>query len=168
MRLIAGALLALAAYSTMAAELTGRVVGIADGDTITVLAPGNTQEKIRLGGIDAPEKGMAFGNVSKQSLSDLAFGKTVVVEWHKKDKYGRLVGKVMVDGLDANLEQVNKGLAWHYKDYQGEQSPADRDAYATAENDARAARSGLWAEPDPMAPWAYRKMKREISKTRAE
>lgn len=169
MRLAVAVFLAFSTYSSLAAELTGRVTGIADGDTLNIFIECVKFEvPIRLAGIDAPEKGMAFGNVSKQSLSDMAFGKTVTVEWHKKDRYGRLVGKIMVDGLDANLEQVKKGLAWHYKDYQGEQSPADKDAYASAENDARAARSGLWADPDPIAPWTYRKMKRETPQARAE
>lgn len=162
MRFIAGALLALTAYSTVAAELTGRVTGIADGDTLNVFIEcAKFEMPIRLAGIDAPEKGMAFGNVSKRSLSEMAFGKVVIIEWDKKDKYGRLVGKVSVDGLDVNLEQVKKGLAWHFKEYQDEQTQADRDSYAKAENDARAAKAGLWTDHDPIAPWAWRKMKSE-------
>lgn len=147
--------------SASAAELTGKVIRIADGDTLTVLIDcAKLDVPIRLAGIDAPEKGMAFGNVSKQSLADLAFGKQVVVVWGKKDKYGRVVGKVLVDGLDANLEQVKRGLAWHYKEYESEQTAEDREAYATAETAAKTAGAGLWKDKEPTPPWAWRKAKR--------
>jgi endonuclease YncB( thermonuclease family) len=136
--------------------LTGKVVGVADGDTITVLDDTNTQHKIRLSGIDAPEKKQPFGQRSKQSLSDLVFSKTVTVETGKTDRYGREVGKVLVDGLDANLEQVKRGMAWHYKAYEREQSAIDRKVYAEAENEAKAARRGLWADADPVPPWEFR------------
>jgi endonuclease YncB( thermonuclease family) len=86
--------------------ITGRVVGIADGDTITVLDNTNTQHKIRLAGIDAPEKKQAFGAVSKKSLSDLVYGKQMDVDWQKHDQYGRFVGKVLSGGLDVNLKQI--------------------------------------------------------------
>lgn len=131
----------LLANVTVASTLEGRVVGVADGDTVTVLDSRNTQFKIRLMGIDAPEKKQAFGNKSKQSLSDLVFNKEVTVEYSKKDKYGRTVGKILVDGVDANLEQVKAGMAWHYKQYQSEQAVADRRLYALAEEQARVGRS---------------------------
>ena len=86
-----------------ALTIEGRVVGVADGDTITVLDNTNTQHKIRLAGIDAPEKKQPFGNVSKKSLSDLVYGKQVSVDYNKQDRYGRTVGKVMAEGVDANL-----------------------------------------------------------------
>jgi endonuclease YncB( thermonuclease family) len=147
--------------SAYAAEMTGKVIRIADGDTLTVLVDcAKLDVPIRLAGIDAPEKGMPFGTVSKQSLADLAFGKQVVVEWRKKDKYGRVVGKVLVDGLDVNLEQVKRGLAWHFKEYEGEQSAEDREAYAAAEATAKAAGAGLWKDKEPTPPWAWRKAKR--------
>lgn len=120
----------LLANASTADTLHGRVVDIADGDTVTVLDATNTQWKIRLMGIDAPEKNQAFGNRSKEHLSALMFNRQVQVEYNKKDKYGRTVGKILVDGVDANLEQVKTGLAWHYKQYQREQSPDDRAAYA--------------------------------------
>lgn len=110
--------------------ITGKVVSVADGDTITVLDADKTQHKIRLNGIDAPEKAQPFGQLSKQSLSDLVFGKTVQIDANKVDRYGREVGKVLVDGVDTNLEQVRRGLAWHYKAYQREQQPEDRLTYA--------------------------------------
>lgn len=137
--------------------LTGRVVGIADGDTITVLDSTNTQHKIRLAGIDAPEKKQPFGNNSKKMLSDLVFGKTVDVNWDKRDRYGRLVGKVIVDGVDANLEQIKYGLAWFYRKYQNELTQNDRLAYLQAEENAKKSRLGLWVYPEPEAPWDFRK-----------
>lgn len=151
----------LAANSAPADTLSGRVVAIADGDTVTVLNASNTQFKIRLMGIDAPEKKQAFGNRSKQSLSSLVFNKQVTVEYNKKDRYGRTVGKIIVDGIDANLEQVKVGLAWHYKQYQREQSEEDRLAYSEAEDKARNARRGLWQEIEPTPPWEYRKVARD-------
>jgi len=140
----------------------GRVVRIADGDTITVLDGANTQHRIRLQGIDAPESHQAFGTQSKNSLSDMIFDREVTVEYDKIDQYGRIVGKILLDGKDINLEQIKAGMAWHYKEYQREQSPTDRDLYAHAEDEARNARRGLWADADPVEPGAFRKeQKRE-------
>lgn len=153
------ALMALA-LASHAETITGRVVGIADGDTVTVLDAQKVQHKIRLAGIDAPEKAQPFGNRSKESLSDLAFNKTVVVETDKRDRYGRAVGKVLVNGRDVNLIQVERGMAWHYKAYEREQSPNDRMLYDAAEAGARAARRGLWRDSEPTPPWDYRKAKR--------
>ena len=143
-----------------AATLEGRVVGVADGDTITILDTTNTQHKIRLAGIDAPEKRQPFGNVSKQSLSDLVFGKQVVVDYQKLDRYDRVVGKVFVDGMNANLEQVRRGLAWYFKKYKSELVLDDRLAYLHAEEDAINARIGLWVEPNQIPPWEFRKANR--------
>ncbi len=137
--------------------LSGRVVGVADGDTVTVLDASNTQFKIRLLGIDAPEKKMPYGNKSKEYLSALVFNKQVTVEYSKKDRYGRTVGKIIVGGLDANLAQIKAGMAWHYKQYQREQTVADRGLYAQAEEDARGSKRGLWKDADPVAPWDWRK-----------
>ena len=137
--------------------LTGRVVRVADGDTVTVLDSSNTQHRIRLAGIDAPESHQNFGTQSKKNLSDMVFGKDVSVVYQKTDQYGRLVGKIVLDGKDINLEQVKAGLAWHYKEYQQEQSLQDRDSYAKAEDEARAARRGLWQDADPVEPSAFRK-----------
>lgn len=142
-----------------AETLIGKVVGVTDGDTITVLDDSHTQFKIRLAGIDAPEKKQPFGQVSKKMLSDLVFQKTVQVEWKKQDRYGRLVGKVIVEQIDVNLEQVKYGLAWFYRKYQNELSPADRTAYAEAEFKAQQNKQGLWVYPNPMAPWEFRKSK---------
>ena len=140
--------------------LEGRVVGVADGDTITVLDAGNRQTRIRLQGIDAPESSQAFGQASKRGLSDLVFERQVVVEYEKTDRYGRTLGKVLAGGRDVNLLQVEAGLAWHYKYYQDEQSPADRRLYADAETEARSARRGLWVDSNPIPPWDFRHGKR--------
>ncbi|MFZ2161924.1 MAG: thermonuclease family protein [Sideroxyarcus sp.] len=140
--------------------LQGRVVAVTDGDTVKVLDASNTQWKIRLMGIDAPEKKQAFGARSKSNLSDLIFGKTVVVEYSKKDKYGRTVGKILVNGVDANLEQIKAGMAWHYKKYAKEQAIEDRETYAQAEEQARAGQRGLWSEAEPVPPWDWRQSKK--------
>lgn len=140
--------------------LSGKVVGVTDGDTITVLDGQQAEHKIRLMGIDAPEKSQPYGQDSKSSLSDLVFSHTVEVDWQKLDRYGRVIGKVRVGGQDANLEQVRRGLAWHYKKYEGEQEPLDRASYSEAEIEARAARRGLWADPEPIPPWDWRKGRR--------
>lgn len=144
----------------------GRVVRIADGDTITILDGANGQHRIRLQGIDAPESHQAFGTQSKKNLSNMIFDRQVTVEYEKTDQYGRIVGKILLDGKDINLEQVKAGMAWHYKEYQREQSPADRELYARAEDEARNARRGLWAEADAIEPSAFRKNRSASEKTR--
>jgi endonuclease YncB( thermonuclease family) len=154
--LIAGLFLAFSAIA-YADVINGRVVGIADGDTITVLDNTNSPHKVRLAGIDAPEKKQAFGNVSKKTLSDLVFGKQVTVDWSKHDRYGRIVGKALVNGMDANLEQIKRGMAWFYAKYQNEQSVQDRLDYASAQDDAQKNHLGLWADKSPIPPWDFRK-----------
>ena len=158
-RAIAVAILALALSFPAWADFTGNVVGVADGDTITVLDADKVQHKIRLTGIDAPEKKQPFGNRSKQSLSDMVFNKSVTVETVRRDRYGRELGKVLAGGKDVNLEQIRAGLAWHYKAYEREQTAADRQAYADAENEAKAAKRGLWVDPEPVPPWEWRHRK---------
>ena len=138
------------------ADITGYVVGVADGDTITVLDADKVQHKIRLTGIDAPEKKQPFGNRSKQSLSDMVFNKMVSVETDKRDRYGRELGKVLAGGADVNLEQVRAGMAWHYKVYERTQSVIDRQSYADAEIEAKAAKRGLWVDAEPTPPWEWR------------
>lgn len=146
--------------TTPADTLIGKVVGITDGDTITVLDGQQAQHKVRLMGIDCPEKTQPFGQNAKQSLSDLVFGRLVNVEWQKLDRYERVVGKVLVSGQDANLEQVRRGLAWHYKKYEREQVPLDRATYAQAEIEARMGNRGLWSDPSPVPPWDWRRSQR--------
>ena len=147
-----------------AQTLTGHVVRIADGDTVTVLDANNTQHRIRLQGIDAPESHQAFGTQSKKSLSGMIFDKDVTVIYQKTDRYGRIVGKILLDGTDINLEQIKTGMAWHYKDYEDEQTREDRDLYARAEDEARNARRGLWVDANPIEPSEYRRDERERKK----
>ncbi|HEX8774682.1 MAG TPA: thermonuclease family protein [Pyrinomonadaceae bacterium] len=136
--------------------IEGKVVKVSDGDTITVLDRENNQHKIRFQGIDAPESKQAFGQASKENLSNMIFGKEVKVVWSKTDKYGRTVGKILLDGRDINIEQIKAGYAWHYKSYEREQPPEDRVSYAAAEQDARAAKRGLWQDPNPTPPGEWR------------
>lgn len=157
--LVAFALSGLSLW-VQAAEIAGRVVSISDGDTITGLDSQCVQHKARLQGIDAPEKKQPVGQRSKEHLSNQVFNRFVTVQHDKRDRYQRLVGKVMHYGVDVNLGMVSVGFAWHYKDYEKEQSFADRAAYAAAEDDARRARRGLWADPRPVPPWEFRKSER--------
>ncbi len=139
---------------------TGRVVKITDGDTLYVLDANYKEHKIRLAGIDAPERKQAYGLASRKYLASIVAGQQVTVEYQKRDRYGRIVGKVLLDGIDACLEQVKVGFAWHYKKYQHEQSVEDQKLYADAENKARHERLGLWRENNPNPPWEYRRLYR--------
>jgi endonuclease YncB( thermonuclease family) len=177
---VAGVLLVLGGVAC-ADSLLGRVVGVTDGDTVTVLDAAKVQHKVRLVGIDAPEKAQPFGERSKENLSRLVFGRDVRVDWRKTDRYGRLVGTVWVaspDGpcrqrpdcaktLDAGLAQLTVGLAWHYKKYASEQEPQQRGQYAFAEEEARAKRAGLWRDPNPVPPWEWRGAKRSSNENHA-
>ena len=169
-RLLPAPLFALLQLVQQAAAdtLTGKVVSITDGDTLTLLVD-RQQVKVRLEGIDAPEKGQPFGERSKQSLSRAVLGKDVRIEWDKQDRYGRRVGKVWVTPpevtckqppcpktLDAGLAQLTVGLAWHFKKYANEQAEEDRLRYAFAEDEARARKAGLWSAPNPIPPWEWR------------
>jgi len=149
---------ALACLAVAADTLRGRVVRVADGDTITVLGASNVQHKVCLDKIDAPEKKQAFGEKSKQHLSEMVFGKDVKVEWQKKDRYGRILGEVYVCSTNANLQMVKDGMAWHYKLYD------KTEVYAAAEKDARDKRIGLWSDPNPIEPHEFRKSKRGDTK----
>lgn len=147
----------LCAFAAQERVFHGKVMEVTDGDTIAVLEQDNVLRKVRLSGIDAPEKKQPFGQRSKESLSRLVFGKTVEVRWKKEDRYGRIVGKVVADGRDVCLEQIRRGLAWHYQKYESEQPEGDRREYSRSEEDARAARMGLWSESAPVPPWDWRK-----------
>ena len=140
--------------------LIGKVVGITDGDTITVLDKEKTEHKIRLMGIDAPEKKQSYGNESKKALSNYIFQKDVTVEYKKIDRYMRKVGKVILDKQDICLQMVKDGMAWHYKDYEKEQSKTDRDLYSLEEVNARNEKRGLWGVKDAINPKEYRATKR--------
>jgi endonuclease YncB( thermonuclease family) len=150
------ALLAAAPLTAWAHEFAGRIVGVIDGDTVDLVTASKDLIRVRLSGIDAPEKGQPFGQAAKKTLSDLVYDRDALVAGTKRDRYGRLVGKVVVAGNDANLQMVASGLAWHFKRYEREQPEADRVAYANAEVTARAGHLGLWSDRNPVAPWDYR------------
>lgn len=148
-----GALLSVAAFA--ADTISGKVVGVADGDTITVLVAGHDQVKIRLANIDAPEKAQPFGQRSKQAMSDLAFGKAVECNQSGLDRYGRTIAVCMVGGVDINLAMVKAGMAWVYRKY-----AHNAPDYYSAEDDAHRQRLGLWADQEPIPPWEWRHSKR--------
>ena len=150
-------LFVLAAVVTTAqsAEHTGKVVGVSDGDTLTLLVPDGAsfkQVKVRLGEIDTPESKQPYGERAKQTLSDLAFGKQARVVVQDTDKYGRTVGRVYVGGVDVNAEMIRQGAAWAYRQYLKDQSLLRLEA------EAKAAKRGLWALPEAqrMPPWEWR------------
>ena len=134
-----------------------RVVSTTDGDTVDVLGPSNLTYAIRLAGIDAPEHDQAFGRESTQHLSELLSGKTATLDCESERSYGRLICKILLpDGEDVCLDQVKAGMAWHYKQYQDEQSAVDRAAYAAAECAAMKGKIGLWSDPHPVQPQDFR------------
>jgi len=147
----------LVCVGAAADTLSGRVVRVVDGDTLVLLLPGNVQERIRLAGIDCPERRQAFGTRATQALARLAAGKEVTVEWEKRDRYGRIVGKVVYGGKDVDLALVREGMCWWYRHYAHEQSPADRVLYEDAEAKARGKRLGLWRDRNPVPPWEWRR-----------
>jgi endonuclease YncB( thermonuclease family) len=132
-------------------ESTVKVVGISDGDTITVLIE-RTPVRVRLSGIDCPEIGQDFGTRAKAATSELAFGKAVTIHWRGHDRFGRIVADVILpDGRNVNHELVRRGLAWWYRNY----APHD-PILPKLEAEARAAKLGLWSQPNPVPPWESR------------
>lgn len=147
-----GLLLAAAALATMAVPLTGHVVGVTDGDTITVLMADRVQVKVRLTEIDTPESGQPWGSRAKQALSDKVFGKSVEVQSMGTDRYGRTLGKALVDDRDVNREMVREGHAWVYRQYMKDESLLADEAYAKGNG------LGLWSLPEAqqIPPWDWR------------
>ena len=146
---------AFAAPPKTETRLTVKVVSIHDGDTFTGLNEANEQVKVRLDAVDAPELGQPYGQSSKKALSERIFGKTVTVITKKHDRYGRTIGHVLIDNGDVNLQLLEEGAVWHYKEYDHNKRLAD------AEDHARAAKKGLWHDATPIAPWDWRKTERE-------
>ncbi len=140
------------AVSSCSGNYAARVIGVSDGDSITVLR-GRTPVRIRLHGVDAPETTQDFGKRAKQIASDLAIGKRVTIQPRDKDRYQRTVAEVILpDGRSLNHELVRQGAAWWYRQY----APGDREL-ARLESQARGARRGLWSQPRPTPPWDWRK-----------
>ncbi|CAA0123690.1 Thermonuclease [Halioglobus japonicus] len=136
-------------------DLTGRVVRVADGDTVSILDSSNTQHKVRLYGIDTPERDQPYGKAAKKVLIQLIDDQPVGVVIVETDSYGRLVGTLYQNNRNINVAMVASGYAWWYQYY----APYEH-ALQTAEQQARAQRLGLWAEPNPVAPWDWRRNKR--------
>ncbi len=130
---------------------TGRVIGVKDGDTVVLLI--NKREvTVRLQGVDCPEKRQAFGERAKQFTSDFCFGKTISLDSTGVDRYGRVLGAIILeDGRNLNVELVRAGMAWWYKRYSKDET------LERLENEARAQRIGLWSDPNPIAPWDFRR-----------
>ena len=165
--------LLLQAGPIVADTIAGRVSAIGDGATLILVDRARGQHKIRLAAIDAPESRQAFGKESKQHLSDLVLGKEVKVEWRRRDRYGRIVGKVLLQTppcatcpktIDAGLAQLEAGLAWWDRETRREQSLADQGYYEYAEFDAKARRIGLWQDAAPLPPWEWRRRNQIVAR----
>jgi len=154
------------ACAAHAATIEGKAIHIADGDSITLLDADKTKHRIRIDGIDAPEKAQPFGDRARQSMVRMVAGKEVTADCHKTDRYGRQVCKVWVQPsdcpacgktLDVGHAQILGGLAWWYREYAKEQSAEDRGRYESAEQEARTRKIGLWRDNHPIAPWEWRR-----------
>lgn len=143
--------LIITCLSVQAKTITGEVIKIADGDTLTILTNNKQQEKIRLIEIDAPEKHQAFGNKSRQSLAALCFKQPAVIHYEIRDRYGRILGRVFCNGIDANKDQIKNGMAWVYVKY-----AKDKSLFAI-EKEAKDKKIGLWQDKNPIAPWMFRR-----------
>jgi len=138
-------------------RFSATVVGITDGDTIVVADGAGRQESVRLAGIDAPEHDQAFGAQSTQYIASLVSGRNVTLECENERSYGRMICKVLLpNSEDVCLDQLKAGMAWHYKQYEDEQSATDRDAYAATECAAMKSKTGLWSDPHPVQPQDFR------------
>lgn len=138
----------------------GRCIGVSDGDTVTLLLAGQQECKVRLWGIDAPEKRQDCGQMAQKVLSTLIYGQVVNVKLRGKDRNGRCIGKIFARGEYINLRMVQKGMAWHFHRY----APEDHELQE-AETAARSARAGLWRDTAPIPPWQWRQGKRGVSST---
>jgi len=136
------------------AAVVGKVVKVVDGDTVHVYNSKGTY-KIRLSGVDAPERGQAYGKRAKEHLTQLVAGKQVIAIVESKDRYGRYVAKINCNSQDVCAQMLKAGYAWHYKKYDGNKY------YTELQQEARKSKRGLWADKKPLAPWDYRKMQKE-------
>ena len=149
------------------ADFTAKVQRVVDGDTVHVIDKAGKKFKVRLTGIDAPEKNQPYGLASTYKLTEILINKLVLLKSKPNngkpytiDRYKRVLAKIILDGRDINLSQVLRGYAWHFKRYQKQQSPSDRELYSEAEIDAKKNELGLWGEKNPIAPWKWRKIKK--------
>lgn len=161
MLLVLGGAWATKSLFVPSSEVTGVVVGVADGDTVTVLDGGHNRHRVRLAFIDAPEKAQPFGQRAKQALSDKVFQQQVKVEVVDKDRYGREVGRIWLGETDVNLSQLADGYAWFYRHYaKKSEDSGDFARYEQTEANAKANRLGLWQDEEPTPPWDFRRSKR--------
>ena len=149
------------------ADFTAKVLRVVDGDTVHVEDEAGKKFKVRLTGIDAPEKNQPYGLASTSKLTKMLINKWVLLKskpnhgnLYSIDRYNRVLAKVILDDRDINLAQVSSGYAWHFKRYQKQQSSFDRDSYSEAELNAKKNELGLWGEKKPIAPWKWRKIKK--------
>lgn len=144
-------------------KINGLIVRVSDGDTVVLLDEDETQHRVRLDGIDCPEKKQAYGNKATQFVRDKIGNKNATVYYNKKDQYGRILGVVVTqEGENVNELLLANGLAWHYKHYN------DNPIYAQLEQKAKDQRLNIWSEKNPIEPYLFRKMQREKSKQRKE
>ena len=149
------------------ADFTVKVHSVVDGDTVYVEDEAGKKFKVRLTGIDAPEQNQPYGLASTYHLRELLLNKIVLLKSkpnkgkpYSFDRYKRVLAKIILDGRDINLSQILNGYAWHFKRYQNQQSPKDRELYSQAELLAKKGNLGLWSEKKPIAPWKWRKIKK--------
>ena len=140
----------------LASTLIGVVDAVHDGDTVT-LKYGSGQMKVRLAGIDAPELSQPYGVESRAALRESVLGKQVQVETLRNDRYGRIVGKVLLEGVDINLKQILSGMAWVHDQYLKELSKEDKVSYLESVAQSKAIPAGLWKDSNPVEPWIWRK-----------
>ena len=156
----------LSIYSVRA-DFTAKVLRVVDGDTVHVVNKAGKKFKVRLTGIDAPEKNQPYGLASTYKLTEILINKWILLKskpdngnQYSIDRYNRVLAKVILDGRDINLAQVSSGYAWHFKRYQKQQSTLDRQSYSEAELSAKKNELGLWGEKKPIAPWKWRRIKK--------
>ncbi len=146
-------------YSQDKKNISGKVIGITDGDTFSLLLENDNFEiKVRLLDIDCPEKKQPYSQKAKQYVSNLIFGKLVNVQYSKKDGFGRVLGTIYVNKVNVNEEMVKAGYAWHFIKY------SDNKTYINLEKEARNKKIGLWSDPNPIPPWEWRKRKKKTNK----
>jgi endonuclease YncB( thermonuclease family) len=157
--LLAAALLLLSAAAG-AEAVKGKVTWVDDGDSFVMILDGGREARVRIAGIDAPERRQPYSRVARRHLEEMVKDRRVTVAAYKTDVYGRLVGPVRAQGRDVGLAQIEAGLAWHDVRHLSEQPPEEAGKYARAESAARSARRGLWAWSAPVPPWEWRARQR--------
>ncbi len=162
--LFAAMCLLLAAHPALSGTLSGTVERVKDGDTVRMRLLDGGKADLRLAGIDAPEKAQPFGRAAGRRLAALCLGKPAEADWRDTDRFERPVGRLFCEGRDVGRVLIAEGLAWHFKRYARTQSIDERVGDSTAEVSAREAMAGLWAEPEPVPPWEWRRAEKAARK----